>query len=180
MTQPTDRRKKRTRSLAPAPLSRVPALSNDKVPFPASQSIPLAMRIALFGLRSSFKAVLARNKVPWSAWYYLRVLYEWNGISQQELTDRVGTMQPNTVSALRNLQRAGLVRVERQEKDRRRTCVWLTPKAQRLMRQLLPEMNTAMQGALIGFTAAQERALIRLLHKLCDNVQPSSRNGTPT
>src|SRR5262245_21010614 len=67
----------------------------EPVEYPASESIGLLMRIALFGVRASFKETLAKHRVPWSAWYYLRVLWEADGISQRELTERVGTMQPN-------------------------------------------------------------------------------------
>lgn len=144
----------------------------DPADYPASESIGLLMRIGLFGLRASFKGILAKHRVPWSAWYYLRVLWETDGISQRELTDRVGTMQPNTVSALKTMERSGLARIERDDEDRRRTYVWLTPKARRLMRRLLPEMRTGARSvALEGFTDEEERELRRLLNKICDNVR---------
>lgn len=144
--------------------------------FPASQSIGLLMRIALFGLRSAFKGVLARHKVAWSAWYYLRVLYEADGITQQELTERVGTMQPNTVSALRSLERAGLATIERNAADRRRTIVRLTPKARRLMQRVLPEVLAATRPlALDGFSESEVRELHRLLNKITDNVRRNPR-----
>ena len=97
------------------------------------------MRIALFGLRASFKAELAKHRVPWSVWYYLRVLWEHDGISQRELTERVGVMQPNTVSALQTMSKAGWVMIARGE-DRRSTLVRLTPKGRRLMQRMLPEI----------------------------------------
>lgn len=131
------------------------------------------MRIGLFGLRSSFKAVLTRHKVPWSAWYYLRVLWEVDGITQRELTERVGTMQPNTVSALRNMKRAGLVDIERHPDDRRSTRIRLTPKARKLMTRVLPEMRDVVRStALAGFSARDEAELRRLLSKICVNQRP--------
>jgi DNA-binding MarR family transcriptional regulator len=140
--------------------------------YPASESIGLLMRIALFGMRSSFKAQLAKYRVPWSSWYYLRVLWEADGISQRELTERVGVMQPNTVSALKTMERAGLVRIEREAADRRRTLVRLTPKARRLMRRMLPEIRAAVRPiALEGVTEREEAELRRLLNKICDNVR---------
>lgn len=72
--------------------------AEDHVVYPASESIGLLMRVGLRGLRAAFKASLARHKIQWSSWYYLRVLWESDGISQRELTQRVGAMQPNTVS----------------------------------------------------------------------------------
>ena len=152
------------------------ASGGEEPAYPVSESIGLLMRIALFGLRSSFKATLARHKVPWSAWYYLRVLWEADGISQRALTERVGAMQPNTVSALRNMEKAGLVSIERPATDRRSTKVWLTPKARRIMKRILPEMRAAMRPiALDGFSEREEAELRRLLNKICDNVRRKAR-----
>lgn len=145
--------------------------AQDDVVHPASESIGLLMRIGLRGLRAAFKAVLARHKIQWSAWYYLRVLWESDGISQRELTQRVGAMQPNTVSTLRTMEKAGLVRIERPESDRRSTKVWLTPKARRLMQRVLPEIRAARDWlAFDGFTEREEADFKRLLNKLCENV----------
>lgn len=139
--------------------------------FVTSDSIALLMRIGLFGMRGAFKRALAKHGVPWSSWYYMRVLWEGDGISQRELTDRVGTMQPNTVSALRQLKRAGLVRVEQSAVERRRTHVWLTPKARRLMARILPDvLGVEREVALGGFSDREEEVLRRLLGKICNNV----------
>ena len=143
----------------------------EDVVHPASESIGLLMRIGLRGLRAAFKAVLSRHKIQWSAWYYLRVLWEADGISQRELTQRVGAMQPNTVSTLRTMEKAGLVRIERPQSDRRSTKVWLTPKARNLMRRVLPEIRAARDWlAFDGFSEREEAEFKRLLNKLCDNV----------
>ena len=41
-------------------------------------------------------------------WYFLRVLWEEDGLSQRELSARVGMMEPTTVIALRGMEKAGL------------------------------------------------------------------------
>jgi MarR family transcriptional regulator, organic hydroperoxide resistance regulator len=139
--------------------------------YPASDSIGLLMRIALFGLRASFKAQLAKHRVPWSVWYYLRVLWEHDGISQRELTERVGVMQPNTVSALQTMVKAGWVSVARGA-DRRSTIVSLTLKGRRLMQRMLPEIRATVRPTLLkGFTEGEEAELRRLLNKVCANVR---------
>ena len=63
-------------------------------------------------------------------WYFLRVLWEEDGLSQRELSARVGMMEPTTVIALRSMEKAGLVRRSRSIADRRVTRVHLTAKAQ--------------------------------------------------
>jgi MarR family transcriptional regulator, organic hydroperoxide resistance regulator len=154
------------------PKAKAPRPSAANGDYPASESIGLLMRIALFGLRSSFKAQLAKHGVPWSAWYYLRVLWESDAITQRELTERVGVMQPNTVSALQTMRRAGWVTIARGAKDRRQIIVTLTPKGRRLMQRLLPEIRTAVRPVLLdNFSASEEKELRRLLNKICDNVR---------
>jgi MarR family transcriptional regulator, organic hydroperoxide resistance regulator len=85
----------------------------------------LERRIARFGVRRGH-------------WYFLRVLWIRDGLTQRELSTRVGMMEPTTVIALKNMERAGLVRRVRSREDARRAHVWLTPLGRRLERQLLP------------------------------------------
>jgi DNA-binding MarR family transcriptional regulator len=152
--------------------AKAPRPSAAKGDYPASESIGLLMRIALFGLRASFKAQLAKHGVPWSAWYYLRVLWQTDAITQRELTERVGVMQPNTVSALQTMRRAGWVTIARGDKDRRQIIVSLTPKGRKLMQRLLPEIRAAVRPVLLeNFSAREEKELRRLLNKICDNVR---------
>jgi DNA-binding MarR family transcriptional regulator len=164
----TDVTPKRRKAKAPRPIAA-------KGDYPASESIGLLMRIALFGLRASFKAQLAKHGVPWSAWYYLRVLWETDAITQRDLTERVGVMQPNTVSALQTMRRAGWVTIARGDKDRRQIIVTLTPKGRRLMQRLLPEIRTVVRPVLLeNFSAREEKELRRLLNKICDNVRQNA------
>src|SRR5215470_14389547 len=69
-------------------------------------------------------------------WYFLRVLWSEDGLSQRELSSRVGMMEPTTVIALRSMERAGLIRRSRSVEDRRVTRVRLTAKAKRLRNEL--------------------------------------------
>ena len=81
---------------------------------------------------------IARFGVTRGHWYFLRVLWIRDGLTQRELSARVGMMEPTTVIALKSMEKAGLVRRARSREDARRTHVWLTPIGRRLERQLLP------------------------------------------
>lgn len=89
-----------------------------------------------------FQQVLERRIAPFGVtrgqWYFLRALWVEDGLSQRELSDRVGMMEPTTVIALQSMEKAGLVRRERSARDKRKAHVWLTPKAQKLKHALLP------------------------------------------
>src|SRR3954463_12458355 len=83
----------------------------------------------------AFQRLLERRIAPHGVtrgqWYFLRVLWEEDGLSQRELSARVGMMEPTTVIALRGMEKAGLIRRTRSSADRRVTKVQLTPKARR-------------------------------------------------
>ena len=75
---------------------------------------------------------IAPHGVTRGQWYFLRVLWTEDGLSQRELSARVGMMEPTTVIALRSMEKAGLIRRVRSKDDRRKTHVWLTAKAKRM------------------------------------------------
>ena len=76
-----------------------------------------AERAALFASLTN----LAEHGVSHGHWSFLRVLWEEDGLSQRELSTRVGMMEPTTVIALRGMEKAGLVRRSRSSADRRVT-----------------------------------------------------------
>lgn len=90
----------------------------------------------------AFQHVLEQRIAPFGVtrgqWYFLRVLWIEDGLTQRELSARVGMMEPTTVIALRGMEKAGLLRRTRSRDDRRRAHVWLTPEGRRLQKRLLP------------------------------------------
>jgi DNA-binding MarR family transcriptional regulator len=89
----------------------------------------------------AFQRLLERRIAPHGVtrgqWYFLRVLWNEDGLSQRELSARVGMMEPTTVIALRGMEKAGLIRRVRSADDRRVTHVRLTAKAKRIRDGLL-------------------------------------------
>src|ERR1700722_999908 len=85
---------------------------------------------------------IASYGVTRGQWYFLRVLWITDGLSQRELSTRVGMMEPTTVIALRSMERAGLIRRVRGDDDRRKVLVFLTAKAKRLRGELLAVART--------------------------------------
>src|ERR1700746_2958910 len=80
---------------------------------------------------------LAAYGVARGQWYFLRVLWIEDGLSQRELSARVGMMEPTTVIALRSMEKAGLIRRARSSEDKRVAQVLLTAKAKRIREQML-------------------------------------------
>src|SRR6476646_9101022 len=112
----------------------------------------------------AFQRLLERRISPHGVtrgqWYFLRVLWEEDGLSQRELSARVGMMEPTTVIALRGMEKAGLIRRVRGVDDKRVTRVHLTPKARR-MRDGLLELARGINAQANEGIAAGDIAVFR-------------------
>jgi DNA-binding MarR family transcriptional regulator len=108
-----------------------------RIEFPPADSSGHLVRDA----NRAFQRVLEKRLAPYGVtrgqWYFLRALWTEDGLSQRELSARVGMMEPTTVIALRGMEKAGLIRRVRSADDRRKAQVWLTAKARRLRGELL-------------------------------------------
>lgn len=113
------------------------ALRRHSIDFSLGGSIGYLIRDANRAFQRLLERRIAPHGVTRGQWYFLRVLWEEDGLSQRELSVRVGMMEPTTVIALRGLEKTGLVRRVRAADDRRVTRVHLTTKARRLRERLL-------------------------------------------
>jgi DNA-binding MarR family transcriptional regulator len=111
--------------------------ADGRAEFPPAESSGYLVRDA----HRAFQRLLEKRIAPYGVargqWYFLRVLWTEDGLSQRELSARVGMMEPTTVIALRSMEKAGLIRRVRSSDDKRKAQVWLTPKAQRMRNELL-------------------------------------------
>lgn len=121
--------------------------------FPPTRSSGYLVRDA----HRAFQHLLERRIAPFGVtrgqWYFLRVLWIEDGLTQRELSARVGMMEPTTAIALRTMEKAGLVRRARSRDDRRRAHVWLTPEGRRLQSRLLPVARRIVEQAEKGISS---------------------------
>ncbi len=108
-----------------------------KVDFPLAESSGFLVRDANRAFQRLLEKRISGYGLKRGQWYFLRVLWVEDGLSQRELSARVGTMEPTTVIALRSMEKSDLIRRERSTDDKRKARVWLTPKAKRLRGKLL-------------------------------------------
>jgi DNA-binding MarR family transcriptional regulator len=107
------------------------------VGFPPRLSSGYLVRDAHRAFQRLLERRIATYGVTRGQWYFLRVLWTADGLSQRELSARVGMMEPTTAVALRTMERSQLIRRLRAEEDRRKVRVFLTAKAKRLRNELL-------------------------------------------
>jgi DNA-binding MarR family transcriptional regulator len=122
----------------------------------------------------AFQRLLERRIAPYGVtrgqWYFLRVLWTADGLSQRELSARVGMMEPTTVIALRSMERTGLIRRVRGEDDRRKVRVFLSAKAKRLHNELLTVARTITAEAEQGIAPRDLAAFRRIIARMTANL----------
>jgi len=123
---------------------------------------------------------LAEHGVSFGHWSFLRILWEGDGLTQRELSEQAGVMEPTTFSALKAMERLGLVARRRVGNDRKKVYVFLTPKGRLLKSRLVPLAEDVNAIAMRGVKAADTRAvLLALIENLArdeqDKRMPSTR-----
>jgi MarR family transcriptional regulator, organic hydroperoxide resistance regulator len=97
---------------------------------------------------------LAEHEVSFGHWAFLRILWEREGLTQRELSEEAGVMEPTTFSALKAMERLGYVVRRRMRGDRKKSYVFLTPKGKLLKNQLVPLAETVNRVAIRGLKPA--------------------------
>ncbi len=113
---------------------------------------------------------LSRHDVQLGHWAFLRILWEQDGMTQRELSDEAGFMEPTTVIALRSMESLGYVTREHRPDNRKNLYVFLTPKGKRLKKVLIPLAEEVNQIALAGATDADVATTRRTLLSMLDNL----------
>ena len=106
-------------------------------------------------LARALQSRIASHGVSMGQWFFLRALWDEDGLTQRELSQRVGMMEPTTVTALNGLERRGLVERVRNIHDRRKVNIYLTPKGRNLRDVLLPCSVEVSQEAMLGIGKAE-------------------------
>ena len=128
-----------------------------------ANSIGYLTRIAFRAFSRSLETRTAPHGVSSGQWRFLRVLWREDGLTQRELSRRVGLREPTTVIALNGLERSGLVVRRKSETDRRRAHVYLTDRARKLEGVLMPAVAEVNRIALAGLTPAEVAVLRKAL-----------------
>jgi DNA-binding MarR family transcriptional regulator len=113
---------------------------------------------------------LGEMGISFKQYFYLRSLFEVDGVSQVELGDAVGMERATVTVMLASMESAGLVRRQRDPLDRRKINVFLTPKAKRLRAPLLATIERQNRLALKGISANEYAQVKATIGKMIANV----------
>ena len=103
-------------------------------------------------------------------WYFLRVLWTEDGLTQRELSQRAGTMEPTTLVAIKAMVANGLVERRRNAKDGRKINIFLTKKGKSLRDIWVPNAMGVNASAMEGISDEDQEKLLDLLKKIQANI----------
>lgn len=141
-----------------------------KPDFPLRESVGAMVRMTHLAFAQDLQQHLAQHDIPVGMWFYLRALWEEDGLSQRVLSERVGATEATTAQQLAKMEARGHVERRRSQVDRRCTHVHLTRSGRALQKKLLSYAVTVNANALAGFTAADTAKLVELLARLRANL----------
>jgi DNA-binding MarR family transcriptional regulator len=113
---------------------------------------------------------LAEHQVSFGHWTFLRILWEGDGLTQRELSDQAGVMEPTTFSALKAMERLGYISRRQVGDDRKKVYVFLTMKGRALKRALVPLAEQVNAIAATGVRAADIATTRAVLLAIIENL----------
>jgi DNA-binding MarR family transcriptional regulator len=114
---------------------------------------------------------LAAHGVSFGHWTFLRILWTRDGLTQRELSDEAGVMEPSTHAAIKAMEKLGYVKRTRVPDNRRTVYVQLTSKGRGLERRLVPLAKAANRDAVRGLRASDVETAKRVLVAVSKNLQ---------
>lgn len=148
-----------------------------KPSLPSNESIGFLIRDSMMLLHKLLRTYIGPHDISTAQWFLLRVLWEEEGLSQRELSERVNTTEPTTQSALLRMEKQGIIRRAKNPDDRRANRIFLTPKGRKLEQKMIPYAMEVVDVAARGFTPEELATLKRLINKVRANLIAEMKRG---
>lgn len=153
-----------------AQAAQAAAAQGKDVEFQSETSVGYLLRDTYRVFTKVLQARISAHGVTIGQWYFLRVLWEEDGLTQRELSQRVGMMEPTTVTALNGMEKRDYVKRVRNTEDKRKVNIYLTDRGRALRNTLLPHAIDVNIRAVAGVPLADVEAVRRTLHAMKRNL----------
>ncbi len=117
-----------------------------------------------------FSDRIAQHGVTLGLWPFLRALWDGDGLTQRELSEKVRMKGPTTVAALNKLEDKGLVRREGNKNDARKINVFLTPEGRKVYRRVMPDVEAVNKQMLNRLSDSEQRTFRELIKRVRSSV----------
>jgi len=122
------------------------------------------------GLARALQMRLTEHSVSYGHWSFLRILWETEGLTQRQLSDEAGVMEPTTFSALKAMQELGYITRRQMPGNRKKVFIHLTPRGRRLKGRLVPLAEEVNEIAVRNVGAADVAVARGTLLAIIENL----------
>lgn len=133
------------------------------------------IREAARALVRALTARLAEHGVSFGHWAFLRILWERDGLTQRELSEMAGVMEPTTFAALKAMEELGYIERRQVPENRKNVYVYLTPQGRALKKKLVCLAEDVNKVATRGVKADALATTRRVLLAMLDNLGRSGK-----
>ena len=157
-----------------------PRTSHETSPRPPAIGIGKLLRLAHMAFSREFRNRLARHGVTFGEFVHLERLWDEDGLTQTELSNRVGIVTASSTQIIGTLEKRGFISRKRNLRDRRHINVFLTATGRRLKQKLLSCARETNRIARSGLSAAEILSLFASIGKIIQNLERTSPDDTAT
>lgn len=129
------------------------------------------IRLAARAFNRSLTLRLSNSGVTFGQWIFLRILWQEDGLSQRELSERANLTEPTAHTALSRMEELGLINRHNTSGNRRRLHAFLTQEGKKLRDVLEPLAIEANELAVEGLTADEQLVLRKALTVMITNLE---------
>jgi MarR family transcriptional regulator, organic hydroperoxide resistance regulator len=140
-------------------------------PRPPAIGIGMLLREADMGFNRHLRQELAAHAVTFGQFQHLRNLWVENGLTQAELSRRVGIETASSTAILDSLEAEGLITRVRNATDRRKINVFLTPAGAALKKPLMACAAKANRRARRGLTDTELASVFTHVGRIIENLR---------
>jgi DNA-binding MarR family transcriptional regulator len=163
--------------LLPAERKVLDALGDLPLDFRAMWAVSNLFRSSAAIRRHMEGKVLASDRLSWTSFVGLWVLWVWGEMEAREFAAAVGISRPTATGVMTTLESRGLVTRRKDPKDGRIVVVTLTRAGRRMIETLFPKFNAEESAVAAQLTGAQQDHLAAMLRALLRAVVPAAGSG---
>ena len=156
--------------LLPAERKIVEELGHLQLDFRAMWAISNVFRSGTALRRHLESTVLAADRLSWTAFTALWVLWIWGEMEARDFAAAVGISRPTATGVLSTLQRRRFVKRRKGSKDGRVVLVSLTPSGRRKIEALFPRFNAEEARVASVLPGEDQDTLAKMLRELLAGV----------
>ncbi len=121
--------------------------------------------------------VLAPDRLSWTSFVALWVLWVWGEMEARDFATAVGISRPTATGVMTTLEQRGLLTRRKDARDGRMVLVELTTEGLAMIERLFPTFNVQETAVASALSADQQTALASMLRTLLRAVDPDADGG---